>query len=205
MARNIKDITIASAALFQACELAQQAAMQNRVHEDSFQAIIGSIFVLDAPNTEDIYGDISQLKMGLQSFCEQFGQQGTPNPTLIQYVVQVLTIQSMLMKDPERLQSLQEHIQQTLNHIDDDCPCTDPIIIERLAYIYSQHISTLPKRLHIKGEPQNIQDQDNVKRIRACLLGAVRAAVLWEQVGGSKLHMFLFRKRYIHCAEDLLL
>jgi len=48
----------------------------------------------------------------------------------------------------------------------------------------------------VRGAELYLQNPDNQNRIRALLLGGVRAAMLWRQVGGKRRHI-LFNQRQI--------
>ena len=43
-----------------------------------------------------------------------------------------------------------------------------------------------------------------VDQVRTALLGGVRAAVLWDQVGGRRRHLVVKRRQYVWAAEELL-
>ena len=50
----------------------------------------------------------------------------------------------------------------------------------------------------------NLSNAQVVAQIRALLLAAVRAAVLWRQVGGSQLRLIVRRRQYAMLARGLL-
>ena len=57
----------------------------------------------------------------------------------------------------------------------------------------------------VSGNPSHLKRHAVAARIRALLLAGIRAAVLWRQSGGGRLHMLLLRKRYTRIAQSLLL
>ena len=77
-------------------------------------------------------------------------------------------------------------------------------VIANLADIYVTHISTLKPRMMVKGEHTYLSNRRNINRIRALLLSAIRAAVLWQQCGGSRMDLFVRRKAIAAVAADLL-
>ena len=72
----------------------------------------------------------------------------------------------------------------------------NPIIIEQLARLYQQTISTLSYRIQVSGKPQYLKNTAIANTIRAVLLAGIRSAVLWHQLGGRRWH-FLIRRRQI--------
>ena len=56
----------------------------------------------------------------------------------------------------------------------------------------------------VRGEPLHLQNPENVNRIRALLLAAIRSAMLWRQCGGRRLHILLGRKKLWRMADALL-
>ena len=54
------------------------------------------------------------------------------------------------------------------------------------------------------GEQTYLRNNDNAAKIRALLLAGIRAAVLWQQLGGSRWTLFWSRRRYIATAKKLL-
>ena len=74
----------------------------------------------------------------------------------------------------------------------------------RLAEIYVDTLSQLRPRVIVHGNPQHLSNAQVVAQIRALLLAAVRAAVLWRQVGGSQLRLIVRRRQYAMLARGLL-
>ena len=58
----IHDRVIALSALMQSVTLVQQIAETGQVDNDDMQTMLQSLLVMDAPDTESVYGEISKLK-----------------------------------------------------------------------------------------------------------------------------------------------
>jgi high frequency lysogenization protein len=56
----------------------------------------------------------------------------------------------------------------------------------------------------VSGEPLHLDNKDNQARIRAALLGGVRAAMLWRQVGGRRWQILLGQRRLLESARAYL-
>jgi len=77
-------------------------------------------------------------------------------------------------------------------------------VISRLAALYSSTLSTLKPRVMVTGNPQLLQQDIVVEKVRASLLAAVRSAVLWRQVGGRQWQFLLNRRQCSLLARGLL-
>ena len=69
----------------------------------------------------------------------------------------------------------------------------EPWMLERMATLYRDHVSVLGPRILVSGEPVHLKTDENANRIRALLLAALRAAVLFRQCGGTRLKLALLR------------
>jgi high frequency lysogenization protein len=74
----------------------------------------------------------------------------------------------------------------------------------RLAELYANTLSRLQPRIMVEGNPVFLQQSAQVDRIRALLMAAVRAAVLWRQLGGNQLSLIFRRRQYAMLARGLL-
>ena len=83
----------------------------------------------------------------------------------------------------------------------DDLP-QDPTDVE-FARAYQASISTLGKRIQVTGNPALLQQEETADNIRALLLGGVRFAWLWQQLGGRRWHLVLKRKQLLRGMEAL--
>jgi high frequency lysogenization protein len=74
----------------------------------------------------------------------------------------------------------------------------------RLAELYASTLSRLQPRIMVEGNPAFLQQSAQVDRIRALLMAAVRAAVLWRQLGGNQWSLMFRRRQYAMLARGLL-
>ena len=79
--------------------------------------------------------------------------------------------------------------------LSDDC-------INEFSNLYQSIISPNFPKLVIYGEPEFLHKSTNQAMIRALLLGAIRAVVLWRQVGGRRRFFIFRRKAIIQNARD---
>ena len=74
----------------------------------------------------------------------------------------------------------------------------------RLAELYCETLSHVRPRVMVHGNPVHLGNPRDVEQIRAMLLAAVRAAVLWHQVGGGQFRLLIRRTEYAMLARGLL-
>ncbi|MBT17966.1 MAG: hypothetical protein CL889_03205 [Dehalococcoidia bacterium] len=66
---------------------------------------------------------------------------------------------------------------------------------EQLANLYQDTISKLSYRIQVQGKLENLKNENVANRIRTLLLGGIRSAVLWYQLGGRRWRLAFYRKR----------
>jgi high frequency lysogenization protein len=86
---------------------------------------------------------------------------------------------------------------------DEDAEGVHPRLVEKLAEIYAQTISTLTPRILVNGEHGHLSNPLIAAKVRAALLAGIRAAFLWRQLGGRRWQLLLQRRRIIGAARNL--
>lgn len=82
---------------------------------------------------------------------------------------------------------------------------TQPIELDKaLSGIYENTLSMLPYRIHIHGSRRQLEAEEVRLQVRAMLLCAVRALVLWRQLGGNALQLVFKRNTYASVCKRAL-
>lgn len=190
-----RDRIIALSALMQAVILVQQIADTGQVNDAELETLLRSLLDSDAPTTEAVYGDISQLQSGVKQLNKQLSKnkdKEKQNVSLLRYVISLLHLERQLAKRPAMMDLISREIDQVPQQIDYFGDINNPQVIARFADIYHRTISELTPRIQVHGDPNFLQQADNVNKIRALLLAGIRAAILWHQKGGRR-WQFLFQ------------
>lgn len=204
MSKTITDRTLALAGLFQAVSLVAQTARRGMVEQAPFEAVIRSLFVLNADATVDIYGDLSALRHGLQVLQRQLGGNAEERDLdLTRYALALLTLERKLSARKDLLATITEGLQKAERQRD-HFHTTHDTVIAALADIYVNTVSTLQPRIMVTGEHGHLQNPDTANRVRALLLAGMRAAVLWSQSGGGRLQLLFKRKAFLTETQRLL-
>lgn len=210
MPYTLTDRTIALAAIFQAARLVQQLANTGNLDEQMRDTCLQAIFRIDVGKAEDAFDGINKLTSGLQSLIEQLGGRSEPGINnqpkdlmITKYVAGILMLERRLMKNPEMLQTLSSGIERAQSQVE-HFSLTHENVMASLGHLYSQTISTLKPRIMVQGEHLHISNEANANGIRALLLSAIRAAVLWRQCGGTRWQLFFQRRAILDEARRLL-
>jgi len=195
---------MALAGLFQACILVQQIAREGQCATSAFAASIASVLRTGASSAAAVYGGEPGVAAGLEVLCHQLAPgPGGRDPELTRYVVSLLFLERKLMRSPSRREHLRagiERIRATTENVED----VDETTVGALAGLYSDTLSNLRPRIIVQGEARFLEPPAGASRVRALLLAGVRAAVLWRQLGGSRIGLLLQRTAYVGEARRLL-
>ena len=195
---------MALAGLLQSCYLVSGVARSGLVGEDSMCGSLESLFVTNPDQTADVYRNGKGIRTGLRLFMEILGDGNYSDYVeTIRYASAILTLEKRLRGKPEILRavgaglsSIQEH--QFLHELS----VTNEEVVDRLSGLYERTLSTVEPRIRILGQQKNLQNQANTHRIRALLLAGLRSAILWRQLGGSLIGLFLGRRRFLNGAAS---
>jgi len=193
---------IALAALAQSLRLVQQLANVGQTEQHPEAVLFDSLFRFDAETPEAVYGPASGLDRGLRELLGLLGH-GQRDASVLRMGGTVLGLERAFMRNPQAGQRVQEvlgDIDRQRLHLGP----THPTVVLRLADLYAEDVSPLGTKVLVKGNPVYLGQPQVVAEVRALLLCAVRAAVLWRQLGGSRLDFLLRRRAMVEAAQSLL-
>lgn len=194
---------LAMAGIFQAAYLVQQIARRGNVAATAVAASINSLFQLDPDNAAAVFGGIDGVAIGLRVFSAQLdGKHAKRDPELLRYVIGLLHLERQLSRRDDLLQKIRQGIEGLSGEAQTN-GVTHPPIIAALAHLYQDTVSTFTPRLMVHGEPTTLADADTANLIRALLLAAIRAAVLWRQCGGRRWRLLFQRGELLAAAQRL--
>jgi high frequency lysogenization protein len=210
VSRSFHDSVLALAGLFQSARLVQQLARDGRADADAFETSIRSILAIDAPNVGAVYGGARGVRLGLEQLRDKLAGQSTPTDVeMARYVVALLHLEGVLRRRPAMLDTIRDGIetaQSQMKFFAASAPAdgVHPMLVEKLAQLYGQTISTLTPRIMVSGEHGHLANPAIAARVRAALLAGIRSAVLWRQLGGHRWQLLFRRGRIARTAADLL-
>lgn len=205
MSKTLEDQTIALAGIFQAVALVERLAKTGYMSTDLLEVSMASLFNQNPSSTLDVYGNrIENLQLGLQVMSGLFHQkQSRDYPDTLRYVLDILYLQKKLLSRNDMLQVIDKRLQQGKQQAE-HFSLTHENVIANVAAIYSDTLSTFKYRIQVKGDYSYLQQTRIANQVRALLLTAVRSAILWRQVGGTRFQVIFKRKQLSQCADQLL-
>ncbi len=192
-----RDRVIALSALVQIVALVQQIADTGQCNKLEFETALTSLLAIDAESTEAVYGGLGQLKSGIKQLNQLLSKnKDKQDVSLLRHIISLLHLERKLAKRPAMMDLISREMEQIPQQIEYFGEITNTHVVARFANIYHRTISELSPRIHVHGDPNFLQQPDNVNRIRALLLAGIRATILWQQKGGRR-WQFLFQSNKI--------
>ncbi len=196
------DRVLALGALLVALSQVRRIAETGQSDTATLQLALDSVFRLDAADTAAAVGGVDAVRPGLRLLRDYLA--GTnKDEALGKLAMAVMQLERRFVADAamtERVRTGLRALQGPVERL--GSPHHD--VVAGLASLYADTISHLRPRVMVQGNPHYLGQAGVVAEIRALLLAALRAAVLWRQMGGS-LWDFLFRRRDMAGAIDQLM
>ena len=190
--------------MFQAIALVQKLAKTGQLDPIYFNQCMAALFRIDSENSESVFGGVEHLSLGLTSIETQMtGITQSHNIEFTRYAVGIMHLQRQLSKSKALLDKLQQSILALKNEFP-EADYANQHLVAAIAKLYVDTISTLHPRIQVKGEKAYLSNPGNPEKIRALLLTAIRACVLWRQLGGTRLGLLVNRKKYIAASKKLI-
>ncbi len=210
MTASYNERTLALAGIFQSASLVHQLATKGHADEDAMHASIGSLFMIDADDVPSVFSGIDGISLGLRVLADFAGNnKSEASMAVLAYVFSLMHLTHKLLRKTELLEQLSQLIKDVKRQKEyfesmQQGSGINSTLLARFSDIYSETISTLQPRIIVKGNSDYLQQEDTVNRIRSLLLAGIRAAVLWEQLGGGRLQFLLRRKLFATTAQEML-
>lgn len=202
-----KNLTLAFAGMIQSAALVCQLAKTDRHDRDALWQSAQSLIRLDTDKTEEVYGSVDGVELGLRKIILLFGTQpAVEDRDIFNYTIFVHQISTRLVK----LEKTSRIIHEQLGEIRTDLNRRDKpeyeqeLLFELLAGLYSRTISYMTPRIIVRGESDRLKDPATVNRVRTALFSGIRSAYLWNQLGGRRWKIVFQRKGYVKRARQLL-
>ena len=199
MSNTFDDRVLALAGMLQALAQVRRIADTGQSDSSQVQAALDSVFRIDAHSTEAVFGSANGLRTGLRQLRDYLAN-GNKDEALGKLALAVLQLERRFVRTGAMVTQVQTallRLQANANTMGS----THANVISELAKLYADTLSNLRPRVMVQGNPHYLGQAGVVAEIRALLLAALRAAVLWRQLGGS-LWDFVFSRRQMAAAID---
>ncbi|ELY5847448.1 high frequency lysogenization protein HflD [Cronobacter turicensis] len=206
MAKNFYDITLALAGICQSARLVQALAHEGTCDSEALRVSLKSVIDQNPASTLDVFGGRETgLKVGLETLLGMLNtssRQG-PGAELTRYTLSLMVLERKLAGSKGAMNTLGNRIadlSRQLEHFE----LESDTLMNAMAGIYVDVISPLGPRIQVNGSPNVLQSPQVQAKVRATLLAGIRAAVLWQQVGGGRLQLMFSRNRLTTQAKQIL-
>jgi high frequency lysogenization protein len=199
---KLYNTTLALAGIVQAAALVKELAQTGKLDETAYKATIYSLFQTQPENILAVYNGLPGIKYGLEQLINIL--EPSKMPAQARYMLSLMRLQKKIWRSAEVTETLTLRLNQTKKQVD-YFSLLHPTVIASLADIYLSIISTFKFRIIIWGGKRILSTAENMEKIRAILLGGVRSAVLWRQLGGSRLNLIFSRKKINAMAHKILI
>ena len=199
--QELKNETISLGAIYQACNEIKKIAWQGEININAIEPLINSVYQITSENINDIYINIKRLNTGLDFLRRQLvGDAFSRDAEVTRYFEAIGILIKNMNKEEDIFNKLRQQLtQQTMavekGNLDDHALF--------LSNLYLNTVSTVEPRIIVNGDNKYLTDKKNAAMIRSLLLCAIRSYILWQQSGGSKFRMFIFKKKIAKLAVTL--
>ncbi|HGN0867637.1 high frequency lysogenization protein HflD [Providencia sp. PROV188] len=205
MAKNYYDITLALAGICQASLMVQKLAHEGTFNEQDGKTMVNSLTNMNPSTTLDVFGnDEANLKTGLTALLGMLtGGNSGISAEMTRYMLSIMALERRLSKDDNAMNQLGQRIEQFERQASYFEPMSEGVF-NALAGIYVDVVSPAGPRIQVTGSPDILKNTVVQAKVRATLLAGIRCAVLWQQVGGSRLQLMFSRSRLSNQAKQIL-
>jgi high frequency lysogenization protein len=196
--RELKNETIALGAIYQASNEIKKIAWEGIITKNIVQPLIYSIYQTTSEDIEDIYINTKRLNPGLDFLRKQLvGDAFSKDAEVTRYFEAIGILVKNMKKNEKVILSLRDELSNSSKEVRED-NLDDHA--ETLSKLYLRTVSKVEPRIIVNGDNKHLTVSKNASMIRALLMSAIRSYILWQQSGGSKLRIFLFRKKIAELA-----
>lgn len=188
---------LALSGVAQSAYLVKQLAQNGMVGQDKLNTLIRSLFISNPKTTEEVYGSVSRLNLGMQVLQEivRNDEGSLKSPDVLRYFLGLMHLERKMMAKKGMLDLIGERL-DAMEHLSlEDPDLGNNQLIQELSALYKDTLSTLPFRIQVTGEVKFLKNEEIADKIRAVLLSGIRSAVLWYQLEGRRWHLLIGRKK----------
>ena len=195
---ELKNEVISLGAIYQASSEIKKIAWEGKINNKFIEPLIYSVYQTTSNEIEDIYINLKRLNTGLDFLRKQFvGDVFSRDAEVDRYFEAINVLVKNMNKNSEIFSNLRDELSSHKENVTEDNLNEHA---EFLSSLYLKTISKINPRVIVNGDNIHLTDNKNASMIRALLLSAIRSFILWQQSGGTKFRIFLFKKRMAEIA-----
>ncbi len=191
--KELKNETISLGAIYQASHEIKKIAWQGEINNIIIEPLIHSVYQTTSNNVEEIYINTKRLNAGLDFLRQQLvGDAFSKDAEVKRYFEAIGVLVKNMKNNADIVDNLRNELSKSKLIINQENLSDHAVFLSEL---YLETISKINPRIIVNGDNKYLKENKNASMIRALLLSAIRSYILWEQSGGSKFRIFVFRKK----------
>ena len=195
---ELKNEVISLGAIYQASSEIKKIAWEGKINNKFIEPLIHSVYQTTSNEIEDIYINLKRLNTCLDFLRKQFvGDVFSRDAEVDRYFEAINVLVKNMNKNSEIFSNLRGELSSHKENVTEDNLHEHA---EFLSNLYLKTISKINPRIIVNGDNIHLTDNKNASMIRALLLSAIRSFILWQQSGGTKFRIFLFKKKMAEIA-----
>ena len=199
--QELKNETISLGAIYQACNEIKKIAWQGEINNNIIEPLINSVYQTTSEEIEEVFISIKRLNSGRDFLRRQLvGDAFSRDGEVSRYFEAIGILVKNMNKKDDVLNKLRTELTKQSMPINEDNLDQHALFLSEL---YLSTISTVEPRIIVNGDNKYLTDKKNAAMIRSLLLCAIRSYILWQQSGGSKFRIFIFKKKIAELAVKL--
>ena len=202
MSNRYSDRVLALAGLAQALHQVRRIAETGQSEGAAVQAVLDSVFRIDAATPMAVYGRAGDIAPGLRVLRGHLAKEAQDDG-LSRLAMAVLQLERRFVREEDTVHAVTRGLEDIAPRAEQN-GSAHPDVLSALGGLYADTISHLKPRVMVQGNPHYLGQAGVVAEIRALLLAAVRSAVLWRQLGGSYWDFLFSRKAMIEAVDRQL-
>ncbi len=200
---EINKVTFAFAAAIESLYQIAVIGHTGIINKGIVDHLLKGVLKTEAVTSTSIY-PMELLQDGLNYFCSNDKLDSKNLKEVNFYIPRILKLTNIYLEDQEVRKSLGNeivHIKETLSHQENK----SLFVGKHLADWYKNNIFDQNKfAIQIYGSQEFLTKDINLIYVRALLVSAVRATVLWQQMGGTQLNFILNRSKMAISARHMM-
>lgn len=203
---NFSHQVLALAASCQALYFASHIALTGEYEESACRVLLDAIYALDTPSTTVLY-PADQLPIGLQWLSALLSKRhrlSVNQQSMLKYLLRLNALAKKIQQDKALNKALHQRLHQAVMQRPFFEAEPDRALTQ-LSQLYLWLAQRVKSEFRMLGQAKYLHNHQHVNHIRALLLAALRAIVLWRQLGGNLWQLWWQRQAYSHYVQQYLI
>ena len=199
---TIEQRVLALAGMVQALHQVRRIAETGQAEDAAVRTAVDSVFRIDAPTPQAVYGSAGELAQGLRLLRGHLDK-SRRDDAVARLALAIFQLERRFDASADTVRKVSAGLREQAGRAE-SLGAGHPDVLAALGGRYADTLSHLRPRILVQGNPHYLGQPGVVAEIRALLLAAVRSAALWRQLGGSLWDFLLARRAMLQATEAWL-